>query len=620
MAQVNGVALQTPPNPDSNTVKLPPHSICDDSLKLDVWKTELCDDFHQNYLLNGIEHGFDLVDNDITPIPVECPNYLSATDPTVKDKVERQILTEIEQGHYTIVNKRPVIVSAMGAIPKQGSTDVRIIHDCSRPIGTSLNDFATKESVKYQTIEEAVGISSPNCFYAKVDLKSAYRSVKIHPSNHKLTGLKWLFQGEGTPTYLIDNRLPFGARKSPAIFHHLTQAVRRMMNRRGFNNIIVYLDDFLIVANSKDECITAMNVLINLLRKLGFAINWSKVAGPSKSIIFLGINFDSVNFQLTLPDNKVSETLSLLQEFLNKRRASKRQLQRLAGKLNWASRVVRGGRTYLRRVLNLQNSIKSPLHKARLTDDFLQDILWWNQYLLTFNGVSMLRRPEGGVVHIDACNVASGIAFNGDWAYTMWESDWPEVAPLHINFKEVLSVLIAARRWGHLWANMSIYILTDSECAKHIIRKGTTPNPLVMRYMRELFWISAKYNFELFPIYVRGKENILPDTISRLNETGQFTQLQSLLWQYFGAPLHPLQLRFHMSPKSLSFLIFQILQWWPLRPSWIKRSGSIVPSPLRNRPNVPMSAIDSRFFDSVPPWGTHPSPCLKPLCSGTRFT
>ena len=52
----------------------------------------------------------------------------------------------------------------------------------------------------------------------------------------------------------INNRLPFGAKCSPAIFNDLTQAVRRMMAHKEFLGIVVYLDDFLVVVPTKSEC------------------------------------------------------------------------------------------------------------------------------------------------------------------------------------------------------------------------------------------------------------------------------------------------------------------------------------------------------------------------------
>ena len=58
---------------------------------------------------------------------------------------------------------------------------------------------------------------------------------------------------------------------------------------------------------------------------------------------------------------KLVELQDLVIEFQNKQRASKKQLQRLAGKLNWACRVVHvyGGRTFLRRILDTMNALTS---------------------------------------------------------------------------------------------------------------------------------------------------------------------------------------------------------------------------------------------------------------------
>lgn len=109
-------------------------------------------------------------------------------------------------------------------------------------------------------------------YFAKVDLKSAYRSIKISYHSQTVTGFAWNFNGKDV--YLRDTKLPCGAKLSVGIFHRLTQAVKRMMERRGYDLLIVYLDDFLIIANSQEECAAELLCLIQLLRKLGFAIHW----------------------------------------------------------------------------------------------------------------------------------------------------------------------------------------------------------------------------------------------------------------------------------------------------------------------------------------------------------
>ena len=487
-------------------------------------------------------------------------NYRSATNPETRATVEKQIIEELEHGNYIITDKKPCIVSAIGAIPKPNTTDIRIIHDCSHPVGSSVNDFASCDPMKYQNLDEAVKMSSHRCYYAKLDLKSAYRSVNIHPDDYPLTGLKWYFN-QNSATYMYDTKLPFGARKSPGIFNRLTQCVKRMMINKGFSKIIAYLDDFLIISDNKEECRQGLSTLIFLLRKLGFKINWKKVVDPCQVITFLGIELNSLNQTLSLPSEKLCETKDLINDFAKRTRASKRQLQSLAGKLNWTCQVVRGGRSYLRRILDLMNQLKQPYHKIKLTKEFKADISWWQNFLKIFNGKAMfIKQSLVNCVQIDACNMGSGVSFQDDWLYTNWTYDWPEMAKCHINLKEAASVILAARRWAPYWSNSCVYIYSDSQCTVSMINKGSTKSPMVMDGLRELFWLSAIYNFHVKCLYIPGHVNHTPDAISRLHQPGQFVRLQTVLRER-GGTLHPLTLRHHMSNKSLSFLIPQICKW-----------------------------------------------------------
>ena len=85
-------------------------------------------------------------------------------------------------------------------------------------------------------------------WYHKIDLHSAYRSVPINLENFYCTGLQFKFTGDDAPTYLIDRRFPFGCNKGPMIFHRISQSVKQMMSCKGFDGVVVYLDDFLCAA------------------------------------------------------------------------------------------------------------------------------------------------------------------------------------------------------------------------------------------------------------------------------------------------------------------------------------------------------------------------------------
>ena len=118
---------------------------------------------------------------------MELRNYKSATGVNNCRTVLEQIQEEVDNGRYIKVNTPPTIVSALGAIPKPDSDRIRLIHDCSRPVGSAVNDFADHSPFKYQRLQDVIEIISPDCYLAKVDLKNAYRSVRTHPADHHLS-------------------------------------------------------------------------------------------------------------------------------------------------------------------------------------------------------------------------------------------------------------------------------------------------------------------------------------------------------------------------------------------------------------------------------------------------
>jgi hypothetical protein len=115
---------------------------------------------------------------------VNIDNYKSATNPDNRHKVEQTIRDEMAQGNYVISAVKPTVVSALGAIPMPDSSEIRIIHDCSRPHGHAVNDYINIDTIKFQSLDKAIKLLRPNYYVAKIDLKHAYRSVSIHPDNY----------------------------------------------------------------------------------------------------------------------------------------------------------------------------------------------------------------------------------------------------------------------------------------------------------------------------------------------------------------------------------------------------------------------------------------------------
>ena len=151
-------------------------------LNRDLLLSELKNDEDSAFLCNGVCNGFKLVQPGTSFFDVDMDNYKSATNPVNRPKVKQTIRGEIAHGNYVILAVKPRIISTLGAIPKPNSSEIRIIHDCSRPHGQAVNDYISTQSFKFQTLDDAVKLLNPNYYMAKIDLRHAYarfRSTRI---------------------------------------------------------------------------------------------------------------------------------------------------------------------------------------------------------------------------------------------------------------------------------------------------------------------------------------------------------------------------------------------------------------------------------------------------------
>ena len=209
-------------------------------------------------------------------------NYWSATNAAMMDKVKDALTEEISAGNNEVTDTEPTIISALRCVPKAGSEEVRLIHDCSQPVGFAIIMLILS------TPYHAIKLLKAGYYMAKVDLRHAYRSISIHPNNSAATRLKWKFKGASKVTYLVDTKLGYGGHLGQGISHRLTQAVKQFMAKHGYKAIVVYLDDFLIIGAALAECQEFFDCLIELLQELGFDISWRKVVPPAQCLPFWG--------------------------------------------------------------------------------------------------------------------------------------------------------------------------------------------------------------------------------------------------------------------------------------------------------------------------------------------
>lgn len=197
------------------------------------------------------------------------------------------------------------------------------------------------------------------------------------------------------------------------------------MQRRGFRYCISYLDDFLVAGNSELECREAHQCLINILRSLGFAIAWDKCVSPTQELTYLGISLNTKEMSVKIPEEKMCKLREELKFFSGKKRATLKQIQRLCGHLAHCSKIIKGGRTFSHRVIQLSKGWKPGVKRIRLSDQFRYDIAWWECFASIFNGHNLMVKHnygQGPQFTTDACIEGYGLWTSSDWQAGFYDS------------------------------------------------------------------------------------------------------------------------------------------------------------------------------------------------------
>ena len=137
-----------------------------------------------------------------------------------------------------------------------------------------------------------------------LDLKDACFNIPIFSLYRKYLRLIWKSQRYESTC------LPFGYSLAPRVFTKVFKPIISHLRLHRLR-IIIFLDDILLVASSKQECIDHLQLLRQLITDLEFIVNDKKSQlEKSTKLTFLGFIIDSLDMKLYLPQDKMDKTVS----------------------------------------------------------------------------------------------------------------------------------------------------------------------------------------------------------------------------------------------------------------------------------------------------------------------
>ena len=493
-------------------------------LQWEVWQECLAphsDEQFIDYIVSGIRDGFRIGFNysryKCRTVKENMRSALEHAD-VVREYLAKECALGRVLGPFDPVCLPDIHVSRFGVIPKGTSGQWRLILDLLSPDGHSVNDGINSEicSLSYVTVDDAakaILLEGSGALLAKVDIKSAYRIVPVHPEDRSLLGMRW----DGA--LYVDAALPFGLRSAPKIFSAMADALEWRLKYEGVETIFHYLDDFLIVAPpGSSRCAENLDKLLSLFKRLQIPIAPEKLEGPTTRLTFLGIELDTRALILRLPDGKLAELKALLADWMGKKSCLKKDLQSLTGKLQHASKVVRPGRTFMRRMFDLLKGISRKQQFIRLNTAFRSDLVWWYVFLEKWNGTSMMP-TELKTPRYQLITDASGTFGCGAYSENRWlQYQWPiETEAWSIVVKELIPIVMALILWGQYWSGNVVLMQCDNRAVVDVLNSGFAKDSILMHLLRCVFFISAHFEVTVKAAHIPGRENIAADALSRNN-------------------------------------------------------------------------------------------------------
>lgn len=397
-------------------------------------------------------------------------------------------------------------LSKIFIIPKQDGSS-RFILNLKK-----FNNFVKKSHFKMEDIRTVLKLLNHDCFMATIDLKDAYFLVKMNENSQKY--LRFLFNKEMYEFKV----LPFGLSSAPYVFTKLIRPILAHLRLQGVT-IINYLDDFIIISESKQTCKDNVALVCKFLLSLGFIINYEKSQlSPRMKCRFLGFELDSHDFTISIPEDKKINILYSLKSFCRRKFCSVREFASLLGTLTsicpaspygWMHTKELERSKYLKLLKNNDNYEA----KMKINQRIIQELQWWIQTIPSVS--NPIRRGNYNLeLFSDASQTGWGIVCGNQRLHGFWDDNEKK---FHINYLELLSVYFALKCFTKENLNCEILIRTDNTTViSYINRMGGIQFPYLNNLTRKIWQYCEVRNNYLFASYIPSKENIEADFQSRI--------------------------------------------------------------------------------------------------------
>ena len=427
-----------------------------------------------------IEH--QIITNDALPVYHKPRRIPTAWEKDIDQQVSEMLVNDIIRPSYSPWNAPVILV-------KKKDNSNRFVCDFR-----GVNDVTKKDTYPLPHIKDVIDKMAGAKYWSTLDAASAYWSIPLSENDKEKTAFS-------VPRGKFEfNVMPFGLSNSGATYQRMMDMC---LSGLPTDKVLSYMDDIVIFDSTFEEHMRDLRAVFDCLRSAKVTLKASKCVFANSKVDFLGFEL-SVNG--IKPQHRLTDAINTFPQ-----PTTKKELRRFLGMAGFYRAFIKNFAT-----------ISQPLNK--LTSDNVK-FAWDTSCEKAFQTLKqqLLREPilafpkpnSTFVVEVDASDYAAGGVLSQEGedhvlhpvayfstAFTSSQRNWAPVT------KEAFALVLAVRHW-HVYLTGTEFILRSDHNPLVHLRQQKDPRGKFGRWIAEL----EEYDYQIQ--YIRGKDNVKADLLSR---------------------------------------------------------------------------------------------------------
>ena len=478
------------------------------------------DEVYKNYFTHGIDR------SKINQLHTERYTNPACYQPGQAELIDKHFIKELQLGRYIVNPEIEVKCRVPFFMKYEGGTKYRMIPDYTWPkSGSSVNSLIAESEGKVDLMDKTELIKfihndGKTNTLGKNDYKSWYRQFPMNKLDWPISVYHW----RGIDFH--DTYMPWGTRRASKIAHHFSIAISyisyKYIPRALQPCIFNYIDDHIFRANSIPKCLYVHVIYIFVCIKYSIQLNLTKTKLYAMKLIGLGILFDMIHRRVALTPNRKEDLKSHLQKLAVSQTVTAKYAQQCAGKCEDVAFMLYPLRVYLRHLRNAIPFYKDENQTVRINDDIINACQNWIraiEYIKGRNLTRVLNIPEftQKPMFTDGSNAGFGAIHDTHWMYGAFHpSEIDTKDKNNIVERELYPVLIMCQLFGPSWNGHKVKLYIDNDNAMRAIVNKDIRREKAHRLLIRIFEEMMKFKFEIFAVRIDTDDNVLADSLSRL--------------------------------------------------------------------------------------------------------